>query len=150
MSLRWSYGVVPAAAVALAVGWAAPAYAHELAPGVSCENFNCNNSTDDMYRVQSTVTCTSVFTYLPYATVPVATWVPAHGSAAIVASCPYENDPGHMGNGHLGTNHNGQSEWVPGQWEQGPSKPGIASSVTYESAVVDNNPPPPPSGSGGR
>ncbi|NNH74115.1 hypothetical protein HLB23_30400 [Nocardia uniformis] len=140
-----------AALAAGAVTVAAPqAFAQELAPGVSCEEFGfeCSNDTDDTYRVKSTVGCGGSGVATTWH--DVTTYVPPRARVTVSTTCSPRHESGSWEHQPPKLGPDGKYESQPPVWEPGDVVPTRPTGVIHQSAVVDNNPPAPaPSGSFG-
>lgn len=146
---RFVIGLGIAALFAGAVGVAAPqAFAQELAPGVSCEEYTCRNDTDDTYRVESTVACDGpgVMTDLQRA----ITYVPPRATVKVSTNCFPQRGPGSWEREPGKLQPDGTRDRGRRVWKQGDLIPTHPVGITHRSAEVDNNPPPPATGSFGR
>ncbi len=129
-------GIAGIAAVSLAaIGLLAPPAAAgpvvNLAPGVECGDafLECNNDTNQTYRIDWTATCVYTEAVIDPITVPEQTWIAPHELIRLKeginsAYCPPETS--------------GQPDTV------GQLDPGSVASAQYIRAVVDSSHPPAP------
>ncbi|MBF6238107.1 hypothetical protein IU474_13650 [Nocardia otitidiscaviarum] len=144
---RFAIGLGTAALLAGAVALAAPAYSapHQLADGVSCDEYTCSNDTEDTYRIESEVRCLG---FVVDQKIKVTTYVRPHTTATVTANCPVHREPPQVEPQPSIMKPDGSFDPQPPKTTPGKSYPSAPVAIRHLDAVVDNNPQP-PSGSFG-